>query len=184
MCDNKLRLYLDGATQVCEKCPVNQNINNNPANRSCDDNDNSTLHQEWNETISQYECVPGYFRSSKICEPCALGQYQDELEQSSCKMCPGNSKTRHTASISSNNCAFCVHDRRLVQSENTGVFECVKCSTCTMVSHNVHMQQTAFQSCSIDCHASVVATIGRLCFTEFRRRHARSRPYRNGSGLH
>jgi len=159
-------LYLDGATRACEYCPLNQNINNNPANRSCDDNDNSILHQEWNEATSQYECVPGYFRLGKLCEPCALGQYQDEFEQSSCKTCPSNTKTRHIASISSNDCAFCGHDRRLVQSENTGVFECVQCSMCTMVSHNMHMQQTCTTCGFNDYDKSTPSAYGEFCILE------------------
>jgi len=168
-CDNSLRYYLDGTTRACEYCPVNQLINNHPAHRSCDNPDSVLVHQEWNQANFQYECVPGYFRSSissKLCEPCALGQYQDELEQSRCKTCPGDTKTRHNASISSNDCAFCGHDRRLVQSEITGVFECVECSACTLVSHDVHMQQTCTTCGFNDYDKKTPSAYGEFCILE------------------
>jgi len=102
------------------------------------------VHQQWSEANFLYECVPGYFRASPntaSCTPCALDEYQDEPEQSSCKKCTANTRTYNTVSISMHDCAFCGHDSYLTLSESDGTFSCLDCVMCTVQPCAVHMQQ-------------------------------------------
>jgi len=143
-CDITQRLYLNGTTRICEYCPMNRNINNNPDRRSCDLHDRAMEHQVWNEAVAQYQCIPGYSHvsNSNNCVSCAAGKYQDAAGQGACIVCPGGTTTRGGASIGVQDCSFCSFDHRLEQSRERGAFSCQKCEPCTVMRQSLHMEKT------------------------------------------
>ena len=156
-CDIASGLYLDGVTRVCELCPPNKNINNSPAHRSCDTviPNAENKHAVWNPAIFNYECVAGYERNTtNICIPCARGWYKNRRDNSPCLKCLNRTTSRHTGSISTQDCMFCSRHERMLVDAISGEVSCTDCPTCEVLHETLHMRQNCLPCMLADYTAS------------------------------
>ena len=181
------RSYLNGHTRSCQECPLNKHINRNVLNRSCD----TAIHIEhaqWNEARTDYECVPGYQRTllsstQTACEPCPFGTYKDTAQELFCRVCPGNTITRHPGSISLQDCAFCSAGQRLVQMQSTGDFRCESCALCTVTRDAIHMERTCSPCTLYEYDAKIVGHAA-TCILKHCVKTVRSGTYSNPTRLY
>jgi hypothetical protein len=78
-------------------------------------------------------CAVGTFliASSKQCEPCPKGQYQDSPQEASCKACPTDTSTNSTGSTSESECVNACLEKRCDRNANclyNAVNDTAKCN--------------------------------------------------------
>ncbi|CAL1528983.1 unnamed protein product [Lymnaea stagnalis] len=124
--------YRNESSNTCSVCPKGtyQELNSTVVNcTSCSGNFSTLTENSTNRTDCLISCPAGYFRSTREnCSPCPLGQYQNELDQTSCHKCGlvngYNSTTYEISSTEETYCfPLCASGNYLIKANRS----CVKC---------------------------------------------------------